>query len=476
MKKVNEENLNKELPPLQMNESAKERIHTTLLNHQPTPPSKRGIWKGSKWGSLVSAALGIFVFSLLTVYIISETENEREQERYVQAEKEIQAVYEEMEGNLQSTEEGQLLNPIEESKLKSAQSSLKKVEASTDKEELSSMMREIDIYNQAVPQVNELQNQIIDVNKDLSQNVFEKDLGQKISRLKSDLTGILKKFDQGGNASLKAFIGKYSAQMSTLEKEFKNYTGLQKDVQDLKKMAVEQTEDAREFELKAEDVMRQVTRLENKKMAARMEKEINTAKVEFQQLVANAEAKAEAKAEAEENKRKEEERVAQKRSEEQASKPKEVNSSVPVTKEKEESVDESSPEDELYPMEFTMTDPNGHTFKLSRDFSIYKIGKGYDDIARKYGARFYYTPNSDVSNVIIGRKIIATVSLVSAANVEYKDLFIDLMTYQSKKYTREQFAALVDTVIESGKPYTVEEGNSGELLKVENGTIIYHSW
>ncbi|WP_406686176.1 hypothetical protein [Rossellomorea vietnamensis] len=182
------------------------------------------------------------------------------------------------------------------------------------------------------------------------------------------------------------------------------------------------------------------------------------------------------KAEAEENKRKEEERVAQKRKEEQASKPKEMNSSVPVTKEKEESVDESSPEDELYPMEFTMTDPNGHTFKLSRDFSIYKIGKGYDDIARRYGARFYYTPNSDVSYVIIGRKIIATVSLVSAANVEYKDLFIDLMTFQSKQYTREEFAALVDTVIQSGEPYIVEEGDSGEFFKVENGTIVYHSW
>ena len=472
MKKVNEENLNKELPPLQMNESAKERIHTTLLNHQPSSPSKRGLWKGSKWGSLVAEALGIFVFSLLTVYIISETEKEREKERYFQAEKEIQAVYEEMEGNLQSTEKGQMLNPIKDSKVKSAQSSLKKVEASSDKEELTSMMREIDIYNQAVPQVNEFQNQINDVNKVLSQNEFEKDLGEKISRLKSDLTGILKKFDQRGNASLNAFIGEYSAQINTLEIEFKTYTALRKDVQQLERMAAEQSVEAQEFEQKSEEVMNQVQRLENKKMAARMEKEIYTAKAEFQQLVANAEARAEA----EENNRKEEERVAQKRREEQASKPKEVNSSVTVTKEKEESVDESSPEDELYPMEFTMTDPNGHTFKLSRDFSIYKIGKEYDDIARRYGARFYYTPNSDVSNVIIGRKIIATVSLVSGAPVEYKDLFIDLMSYRSKKYTREQFADIVDAVIESGEPYKVEEGSAGELLSLENGILRYDSW
>ncbi|PFA67289.1 hypothetical protein CN378_10600 [Bacillus sp. AFS015802] len=479
MKKNNEENLKQELPQLQLNESAKERIHTTLLNHQPSPPSKKRSWKGSKWGSLVAAALGIFIFSLLTVYIISETEKEREQERYVQAEEEIQAVYEEMEGNLQSTEEGQMLNPIEESKVNLAQSSLKKVEASPDKEELTSLMREIEIYNQAVPQVNELQTQINDVNKTLSQSVFDKDLGEKISSLKKEVTNKLKKLGQLGNPSLKAFLSKhYTAQMDTLEKEFETYTALQEDVQDLKKMAVEQSVDAQEFEQKSEEVMSQVNRLENKKMAARIEKEINTAKAEFQELMAKAKSEAEekAKAEAEENKRMEEERVAQKRRKEQASKSKEVNASGPVSKEKEESLDESSPEDELYPMEFTMTGPNGHTFKLSRDFSIYKIGKEYDDIARRYGARFYYTPNSDVSNVIIGRKIIATVSLVSAAKIEYKDLFIDLMTFRSKHYTREQFAALVDTVIQSGEPYKVEEGNSGELLKLENGTFIYHSW
>ncbi|CAN7194972.1 hypothetical protein [Rossellomorea sp. LjRoot5] len=321
--------------------------------------SKNRIWKGDKRGSLIAAALGIFVFSLLTIYIISGTEKGPEHERYVQAEEETQAVYEEGEGNLHKTEEEQMLNSIEEYKLKS--------------------------------------------------------------------------------------------------------------VQYLKKMAVEPRGEVEEVDQKTEKVTNQENRLENKKRSVIVEDEINMAK-----------------AEAEENKRKEEERVAQKRREEeklaqnqreeQASKPKEVSNSGTVSEEKEDSLDENDPEDELYPLEFTMTDPNGHTFKLSRDFSIYKIGKGYDDIARKYGARFYYTPNSDVSNVIIGRKIIATVSLVSAANVEYKDLFIDLMTFQSKKYTREQFAALVDTVIESGEPYIVEEGDSGELLKVENGTIIYHSW
>ncbi|MGG3912761.1 hypothetical protein [Rossellomorea vietnamensis] len=320
--------------------------------------SKNRIWKGDKRGSLIAAALGIFVFSLLTIYIISGTEKEPKHERYVQAEEETQAVYEEMKGNLQSTEDGQMLSSIEEYKLKSAQ------------------------Y--------------------------------------------------------------------------------------LKKMTLEPRVEVEEVDQKTEIVTKQENGLENKKRSGIVEDEINKPK-----------------AEAEENKRMEEERVAQKRREEeksaqkqreeQASKPKEVSNSVTVSEEKEEQ-HTGSTEDELYPLEFTMTGSDGFTFKMSRDFDEYKAGKGYDDIARRYGARFYYTPSSDMSFVIIGRKIIATVSLVSGAPVEYKDLFIDLMSYQSQKYTREQFAAIVDTVIQSGEPYKVEEGSAGELLSLENGILRYDSW
>jgi hypothetical protein len=457
MKKVNEENLKQELPQLQLNQSAKERIHTTLLNHHPSPPAKENFWKRSKWSSFVAAALGIFVFSLLTIYIISETEREREHELYVHAEEEIHAVFEEMEGNLEKTEEGQLLEPIEKSKMKSAQSSLNKVGAASEKEKkkLTSMIREIELYNQTIPEANELQTQINDVNKTLSQSVFEKNLGEKISLLKSEMTRKLKEFDLLENDSLKAFLSKqYTAQMNTIEKEFNNYMSVQEEVHALKKMAGEQSVGAQEFEQNAKNAMSRVSRLSNKQMAVMMEDEINMAETEFQQRMA----------EAEEKKRKEEERLALKRREEQASKPKVVNSSGTVT------------EEELYPLEFTMTGSDGFTFKMSRDFEQYKKGKAYDDIARRYGARFYYTPSSDMSYIIIGRKIIATVSLVSGAPLEYKDLFIDLMTYQSKKYTREQFAAIVDTVIESGEPYKVEEGFGGELLSVENGRLRYDRW
>jgi hypothetical protein len=470
MKKDNEENLKQDLPQLQLNDSAEEPIHTPILDHRPSPPAKKNLWIRSKLGSLVATALGIFVFSLLTIYIISETEREREHERYVQAEGEIQAVFKEMERNLQKTGDGQLLYPIQEAKMKSAQSSLKKVDATSEKEKkkLASMMREIEIYNQVVPQANELQTQINDVNKILSQSVFEKDLGEEISLLKSELTRKLKEFDELGNTSLKAFLSKkYTGQMNTLEKEFKNYMVVEEEVQALKKMVMEQSNGAQEFEQKVENVMSRINRLSNKQMAVMMEEEVNMAKAEFQQLLADAA----------EKQRKNEERLAQKRREEQASKPIVVNSSRTVSEEKEEQhSDTGSPEDELYPLEFTMTGSDGFTFKMSRDFEQYKAGKGYDEIARRYGARYYYTPSSDMSYVIIGRKIIATVSLVSGAPVEYKELFIDLMTYQSKKYTREQFATIVETVIESGEPYKVEEGFAGELLSIENGRLRYDSW
>ena len=473
MKKVNEENLKNRLPQLQLNESVKERIHTAILHQCPSPQSKKSLWKESKWSSLVAAAVGIFVFSLLTVYIISETERNQEHELYIQAEGEIQAVYKEMEGYLQKTAEGKLLNPIEESKMKSAQLSLKKVKTASgsekEKNKLISMMGEIEIYNQTVPAANELQTQIDDVNRMLSQNVFDKDFEKKISALKNGVEKKGKNVDLVKNVPLKAFFSKqYPPQVETLEKEFKKYMDVQEEVQMLKKMAMEQSVKGEDFEAKAENVMIRIKDLPNKQMAVMMEDEINIAKAKFQQFRVDAE---------EEKKRVEEERVSQKRSEETPSKPKEMNTGSSVSGEKEEPRSEtSSPEDELYPLEFTMTDSNGFTFKLSRDFDKYKKGKGYDDIARRYGGRYYYTPNSDMSHVIIGRKIIATVSLVSGADVEYKDLFIDLMTYQSKKYTREQFASIVETVIQSGEPYKVEEGDSGELLKVENGALIYDSW
>ncbi|WP_341357024.1 hypothetical protein [Rossellomorea sp. y25] len=472
MKNHNEDNLSKNLPPLQLNDEAKERIHTAILHHEPSPASRMKAWKEGRFKSIAAAAVGLLVFSILTLYVISETEKEKANQLFADAEENIQAVYEEMELNLQETEEGGLLKTIEPSELKSAQVSLKNAEkemlkSGEEKERelrqhLIPMMKEIEDYNQIVPVANELQQDINDIRSLLEKSPLEEKMADKVASIKKELADKLKTFDKLESQSLRAFFtNQYSTQVNRMDQTFSQYKEVQEEIENLKAIAEEQSLNEEDFGQEAERVMKQVTILPDNQTTAEMKEEIESAKDAFDQV----------KEEAENKKRLEEEASLEKEKVSSG----EVRSASADEKEKEDT-NQDSPEDELYPMEFTMTDSNGHTFKLSRDFEIYKIGKGYDDIAKRYGGRFYYTPNSDMSHVIIGRKIIATISLVSAADVEYKDLFIDLMSLRSKKYTRDQFASIVETVIQSGEPYKVEEGDSGELLQVKNGVLVYHGW
>ena len=73
-----------------------------------------------------------------------------------------------------------------------------------------------------------------------------------------------------------------------------------------------------------------------------------------------------------------------------------------------------------------------------------------------------------------GKKI-ATISMVSTAALEYKELFLDLNSY-STTYSREELSNIVKTVIQTGDPYKVENGQAGESLWIENGVIFYHAW
>jgi hypothetical protein len=468
MKNHNEDNLSKELPPLQLNDESKERIHTAILHHEPSP--KKG-WKEGRFKSFSAAAVGLLVFSILTVYIISETEKDKANKLFADAKENIQAVYEEMEFNLQETEEGRLLKSIEPSELKSAQISLKNAEkeilkSGEEKERdlrqhLIPMMKEIEDYNQTVPVANELQQDINEVNSLLEKSPLEEKMTEKVAFIKSELAEKLKAFEKLESSSLRTFFtNQYPTQVNRIEETVNQYKKAQEEIQNLKDIAEEQSLNEQDFEQQTERMMKQINLLPDNQTTADMKEEIQSAKDAFYQV----------KEEVEDKKRLEEEARLEK---EQESSDGTRNGS---SAEKEDDTIQDSPEDELYPMEFTMTDSNGHTFKLSRDFEIHKIGKEYDEIARRYGGRFYYTPNSDMSHVIIGRKIIVTVSLVSAADVEYKDLFIDLMSLRSRKYTRDQFASIVDTVLQSGEPYKIEEGNSGELLLVENGMLVYHGW
>ncbi|MGF3105027.1 hypothetical protein [Rossellomorea sp. DUT-2] len=472
MKNHNEANLRKKLPPLQLNDEAKERIHTSILHHEPSPPSRKKVWKEGRLGSIAAAAVGLLVFSILTVYIISETEKDKANQLFADAEENIQAVYEEMELNLQETEEGGLLKTIEPSELKSAQVSLRNAEkeilkSGEEKERelrqhLIPMMKEIEDYNQAVPVANELQQNINEVSSLLEKSPLEEKMAEKVASIKSELTDKLKTFDKLESSSLRAFFTThYSSQVNHIDQTLNQYKEVQEEIQNLIAIAEDQSLNEQDFEHQAERMMKQVNLLPDNQTTAELKEEILSAKDGFYKV----------KEEVENKKRLEEEASLEKKKVSSS----EVRSASTDEKENED-INQGSTDDELYPMEFTMTDSNGHTFKLSRDFDIYKIGKEYDEIARRYGGRFYYTPNSDMTHVIIGRKIIATVSLVSAADLEYKDLFIDLMSHRSKKYTRDQFASIVAEVIQSGEPYKVEEGNSGELLLVEDGMLVYHGW
>ncbi|MGM0854975.1 MAG: hypothetical protein ACQEWI_20610 [Bacillota bacterium] len=472
MKNHNEDNLQKKLPPLQLNNEAKERIHTAIFHHEPSPSSQKKVWKEGRFKSFAAAAVGLLVFSILTVYIISQTDKDKANQLFADAEGNIQAVYEEMELNLQETEEGGLLKTIEPSELKSAQISLRNAEkgilkSGEEKERelrqnLIPMMKEIEDYNQTVPVANELQQNINDVSSLLEKSPLEEKMAEKVASIKSELAKKLKTFDNLESSSLRSFFtNHYSTQVNRIDQTLNQYKEVQEEIQNLKAIAEEPSLNEQEFEQQAERMMKQVNLFPDNQTTAEMKEEIQSAKDAFYQV----------KEEVEDKKRLEEEASLEK---EKASND-EMRSASAGEKEK-NGTNEDSPDEELYPMEFTMTDSNGHTFKLSRDFDIYKVGKEYDEIAKRYGGRFYYTPSSDVSHVIIGRKIIATVSLVSATDVKYKDLFIDLMSHRSKKYTRDQFASIVDTVMQSGEPYKVEEGNSGELLSIKNGKLFYHGW
>lgn len=472
MKNHNEDNLSKKLPPLQLNDESRERIHTAILHHEPSPTSRKKVWKEGRLGSFAAAAVGLMVFSILTLYILSETDKDKANQLFADAEVNIQAVYEEMELNLQETEEGGLLKTIEPSELKSAQVSLRNAEKEILKtgeekerdlrQHLIPMMKEIGDYNQTVPVANELQQDINDVSSLLEKSPLEKKMTEKVASIKSELAKKLKTFQKLESSSLRAFFTKqYSTQVNRIDQTFNQYKEVQEEIQNLKDIAEEQSLNEQDFSKEAERMMKQVNLLPENQTTAEMNEEIQSAKDTFYQV----------KEEVEDKKRLEEEASLEK---DKASND-ETRSASAGGRENGDTNQDSS-EDELYPLEFTMTDSNGHTFKLSRNFDIYKVGKEYDKIAKRYGGRFYYTPSSDMTHVIIGRKIIATVALVSAADVEYKDLFIDLMSHRSKKYTRDQFASIVDTVMQSGEPYKVEEGNSGELLSVKNGKLIYHTW
>ncbi|MFP3470916.1 hypothetical protein R0J90_12820, partial [Micrococcus sp. SIMBA_144] len=72
-------------------------------------------------------------------------------------------------------------------------------------------------------------------------------------------------------------------------------------------------------------------------------------------------------------------------------------------------------QDGEYPMEFTETTPQGITIKYSRDFKGNETLLHYDELAKKYGGRYYFIPNSDGGVIFKNGQQIAGVSISTSA-------------------------------------------------------------
>ncbi|BCB05793.1 hypothetical protein [Bacillus sp. KH172YL63] len=449
MKNRENKNLQTMFPQLHLTEDAKTKIHSKILRHEPKETRKRNAWQEGKFISIASAVMALALFSVLTVYMISEAKRGEAEQLFAAAEEQINSLYSEMEGNLKSSNSAGLLKTIDHIELKSAQTSLNGAEEKMNKnndqmkkkmnQQLMPKLNELEEYKKIVPLANEMQQKINEVKRNLNDDPLNETFDEKINDLnkKSDL--ITEQFNLLESDTLRAFFDdRYTSQLRKIEEDYQTYTELQADIEKLNEIAEGQSLSESSFEKEVAKLNKDIGNLNSNQAMEQLQIQIDASQTKYY----------ETKEQIEVEKKKEEEE-----------------------KNKEE---KQSQEDE-YPMEFTRTNSQGQTIRLSRDLMGNKKFLKYDEIAKKYGGRYYYTPKSDMSYIIKDMDVIATISLVSVSSLEYKDLFIDLMAIKTA-YSKEEFSEIVEKVIETGKPYKIEKGKEGESLEVENGFLIYHIW
>ncbi len=435
----------------------KDRIQSRMPKKQPAQPPKKKSWKEGKFISIASAVVALVIFSLLTVYMLSESEREKDDQLFAAADEQISAVYKEMEGHLKSADSDGLLKTIDKRRLKSAQGAMNDAEGaisstSGPKEEelnqrLIPKLKELEEYERIVPIANELQKKISEVKAIQNSDPLEESMEGKFTELKNEIAEKSKRFGHLESETLKTFFkDRYSAQITEIEEVHQQFQQLHVKIEELNTIAKEQSLNEEDFEKEVADAKKQIGDLRNSQTTKQMLVQLESAQDQFYNV------KEEIRLE---KIKKEEERKAD-----------EAEKAI---------AEQTSHDDEAYPMEFTMTDSNGFVFKLSRELKGIERYLQYDEIAKKYGGRFYYTPSSDMSYIVKDRKIIATKSLVSGASLQYKELFIDLISVGTI-YSREEFADIVETVIKTGEPYKIEKGQGGVLLELDKGVLRYHSW
>jgi hypothetical protein len=465
MENHKENNLAHKFPQLKLNEESKDRIHTALLHHQPSSSTKKV--KEGRIRSIAAGLIGLLLFSVLTAYILSEAEKDKADQLFAAAKEQITSVYETMQTNMKSVKSSDLLPSIKESAITTAQTTLHDAEKQLSdmskekkealKQQLIPKMKEIEEYNQIIPSANRLQKQINDVSEMISDDPFNPDISKQLSKVKGELLDFTVMTNKLENPSLKSFFqGRYTPQISLLEKNMTAYKGVSNGISELRTIAEKLSLPPGEFDQEVSRLSEKVEKLPNNTAKAGMKEELANISQDYernQMAVLEEKKRLEEKRKAEEKKRLAEE------------------------KKKAEGEKSQLESEEIFPMEFIEISPDGHKIINSRrpynDDSFYK----YDEIAQKHGGRYYYTPNSDVAAIFNKeRKAIAFINYGFSTSVGYKELFIDLYVYYTKT-PRGEAEALIQKVIESGEPVVTEgEGSGGTMLKIENGRLGYHAW
>ncbi|MGR3765898.1 hypothetical protein [Rossellomorea sp. NS-SX7] len=414
-------------------------------------------------GKIVGMALGLVglvLFSFLTMYVLSQVEKGKAEKVFVSAQGSLSSLYESMEIQMKDAKENGLLTLMDEKAVASAQLSLNDAEKQLSnlngsnkenvEQELIPKMKGIEEYNSIVPKANQLQSRIHDAGEKVKDDPLDPGSSKLLTSIKEELADFTKLTAKIENPTIREFFqNRYKPQITRLEEQVSTYQDVSNKIAELKSIAEELSLPQGEFEQMVSQLSEEIAQLPYSNTNTQLINEIEKASNVYETN----------KLAQEEKKRAEEKRLAE---------------------EKKKAEDKKAGEtDEIFPMTFTVTSSSGFETIFSRN----PYGERYDnidEIARRYGGRYYYVPSSDVSVIFDkNRKALAGLNYGFSTSVEYKELFIDLYVYYTGGTSREGAAALVEKVIATGEPVVTGEGDikeGGSKLWMEDGRLHYDLW
>ncbi|OAT80885.1 hypothetical protein A6P54_12820 [Bacillus sp. MKU004] len=417
------------------------------------------------WKAVIWTVVGLMFLSGATMFGLSHTEKVKAEKAYDSVEGNLSSLYESMQTHMKEVHEDGTLNLMNEEELASAQLSLNAADEQSLKgankqkiqQELLPKLKGIEEYNNIVPIANQLQSRINTILGKVADNPLDPGLSKQITSIKEELSDFKKETAKIETPSIRQYFqNRYKPQITRLEEQVAAYQDASNQINELQSIADQLSFSKAEFQQKVSELSGKVTELPYSDVNKGLQEKINTVSKTYErnQLTAMEEKKR-----MEEKKKAEEERLAEekRKAEEEKAAQKEY--------------------EEIFPMEFIEISPDGHKIINSRqpynDESFYK----YDEIAKKHGGRYYYTPSSDVAAIFNKeRKAIAFINYGFSTGLEYKELFVDLYVYYTGT-PREEASKLISKVIETGKPVEIGEGNGeGSRLSFENGRLHYGMW